>query len=87
VAEKSASTEINRIWLELIRRYLGYGSRYLRYLNVEKEASPQKNAQKNAQAAKSSFKGVLKKPSVSNSVTDELLRDRRKEVKLEQGRS
>lgn len=26
-------SEFNSIWLELIRRYLGYGARYLKYLN------------------------------------------------------
>jgi len=31
IAERS-QTDFKPIWLELIRRYLGYGSRYLRYL-------------------------------------------------------
>jgi hypothetical protein len=29
---KDAQTEFKPIWLEVIRRYLGYGSRYLKYL-------------------------------------------------------
>lgn len=33
IAEKTKSSDIKTIWVELIRRYLGYGSRYLTYLN------------------------------------------------------
>ncbi|NJK53603.1 MAG: hypothetical protein HC936_13805 [Leptolyngbyaceae cyanobacterium SU_3_3] len=33
VAHGAASQNIHSIWLDLIRRYLGYGSRYLVYLN------------------------------------------------------
>jgi ABC-type cobalt transport system substrate-binding protein len=29
---ESSQGEVKKIWLELIRRYLGYGSRYLKYL-------------------------------------------------------
>jgi hypothetical protein len=32
IANRSGSKEINRIYLDLIRRYLGYGARYLTYL-------------------------------------------------------
>ena len=45
--ETDISAEFKQIWIELIRRYLGYGSRYLKYQNVNKkeqsnpEASPQ----------------------------------------------
>lgn len=31
------SNEMRRVWMELIRRYLGYGSRYLKYLNSQRE--------------------------------------------------
>lgn len=81
VAEKSISTEIRRIWLELIRRYLGYGARRLKYLNIVEAQT-----QKKSEVSKTSLKGVLKKPSVANGVTDELIKERRREVKLEQGR-
>lgn len=37
IAAVSKSQDINRIQLELIRRYLGYGARYLTYLNKGKE--------------------------------------------------
>ncbi|RMH74330.1 MAG: hypothetical protein D6680_15080 [Cyanobacteria bacterium J007] len=33
IAKAANSTDINGIWLELIRRYLGYGARYLTYKN------------------------------------------------------
>ncbi|MEM9153746.1 MAG: hypothetical protein AAGB13_01745 [Cyanobacteria bacterium P01_F01_bin.33] len=36
IAEEAGSDDsddIDRIWIELIRRYLGYGARYLKYLN------------------------------------------------------
>lgn len=29
--------EKKRVWMELIRRYLGYGARYLKYLNSKRE--------------------------------------------------
>jgi hypothetical protein len=32
IAQSAMSTDVKRIWMELIRRYLGYGSRYLKYL-------------------------------------------------------
>ncbi len=32
IAEKAGSDDIQLIWIELIRRYLGYGSRHLKYL-------------------------------------------------------
>lgn len=35
IAKKASSTDIKLIRIELIRRYLGYGSRYLKYLKVE----------------------------------------------------
>lgn len=81
IAEKASSTDIKLIWIELIRRYLGYGSRHLKYLKVE-----DKNKQKdNSQKAKSGMKGILKKENSSSTskATDELIRDRRKEAKLE----
>ena len=38
IAEKAGDpAEKKRIWMELIRRYLGYGSRYLKYLNSKRE--------------------------------------------------
>ncbi|HEY9872604.1 MAG TPA: hypothetical protein V6D12_04180 [Candidatus Obscuribacterales bacterium] len=33
IAKDSKSSDVQGIWLELIRRYLGYGARYLKYLN------------------------------------------------------
>jgi hypothetical protein len=32
IANSTQSTNIKSIWMELIRRYLGYGARYLKYL-------------------------------------------------------
>ncbi|GAB4302669.1 MAG: hypothetical protein Fur0025_43600 [Oscillatoriaceae cyanobacterium] len=32
IAKETSPNHSNQIWLELIRRYLGYGSRYLKYL-------------------------------------------------------
>ncbi|MCC5634620.1 hypothetical protein LC593_01915 [Nostoc sp. CHAB 5844] len=32
IAHEADSSDIKLIWIELIRRYLGYGSRYLKYL-------------------------------------------------------
>jgi len=81
IAEKASSMDIKLIWIELIRRYLGYGSRYLKYLKVE-----DKNKQEdNGQANKLGMKGILKKgaPNSTSKATDELIRDRRKEAKLE----
>lgn len=37
IATVSTSPNFREIWLELIRRYLGYGARYLKYLNSQKE--------------------------------------------------
>ncbi|MGI0485036.1 hypothetical protein ACN4EK_06340 [Pantanalinema rosaneae CENA516] len=33
IAEDAGTKDVDRIWIELIRRYLGYGARYLKYLN------------------------------------------------------
>ncbi|HIK11559.1 MAG TPA: hypothetical protein IGS52_15085 [Oscillatoriaceae cyanobacterium M33_DOE_052] len=33
IAKETSPNHSNQIWLELIRRYLGYGSRYLKYIN------------------------------------------------------
>lgn len=33
IAEETSSNDPKAVWIELIRRYLGYGARYLRYLN------------------------------------------------------
>lgn len=33
IAERAESSDIRSIWMDLIRRYLGFGSRYLVYLN------------------------------------------------------
>ncbi len=33
ISQEAKSTDIKAIWVELIRRYLGYGARYLKYLN------------------------------------------------------
>lgn len=32
IAQQANSSDVKEIWVELIRRYLGYGSRYLKYL-------------------------------------------------------
>jgi hypothetical protein len=32
IIAECSQTDLNLIWIELIRRYLGYGSRYLKYL-------------------------------------------------------
>lgn len=40
IAQESKSSDLREIWLELIRRYLGYGSRYLKYLNSLEENKP-----------------------------------------------
>ncbi len=37
IAEKAGSTEEKRIRMELVRRYLGYGSRRLRFLSSQQE--------------------------------------------------
>ena len=37
IAEQTSSDKFKEIWLDLIRRYLGYGSRHLLYLNTPKE--------------------------------------------------
>ncbi|MEO1428364.1 MAG: hypothetical protein AAFV71_04720 [Cyanobacteria bacterium J06633_8] len=36
--EQASEEEIKKIWMQLIRRYLGYGSRYLKYLNTVNES-------------------------------------------------
>lgn len=33
IAEQAESSDVKKIWMGLIRRYLGFGSRYLVYLN------------------------------------------------------
>lgn len=33
ISQATSPEQLQRIWLELIRRYLGYGARYLKYLN------------------------------------------------------
>jgi len=35
IGRKTSSTETKQIWIELIRRYLGYGFRHLKYLKVK----------------------------------------------------
>lgn len=81
IAQKASSPDIKPIWLELIRRYLGYGSRYLRYLKVE-DSNGKKDK---SEGKKVSLKGVLKKksPESSKNVTDELIQERRQEAKFE----
>ncbi len=80
IAVKSSSTEIRLIWVELIRRYLGYGSRQLKYLKVTDK--PQEANDSKAQ--KPSMKGVLKKSSKSSdSAAAELIQERRQEAKRE----
>ena len=37
IAHEACSQDISDIQMELIRRYLGYGSRYLKYLNFKNE--------------------------------------------------
>lgn len=37
IAQAAGSDNVKAIWLELIRRYLGYGSRHLTYLNFLRE--------------------------------------------------
>ena len=37
IPEDDTSPNQKGIWMELIRRYLGYGSRYLKYLNSQRE--------------------------------------------------
>jgi len=32
IAQKADSSDINFVWLELTRRYLGYGARHLKYI-------------------------------------------------------
>ncbi|AFZ42902.1 hypothetical protein PCC7418_0681 [Halothece sp. PCC 7418] len=34
IAQETADEKLKPIWLELIRRYLGYGARYLKYLQA-----------------------------------------------------
>lgn len=82
ISQRSSSLEIKRIWLELIRRYLGYGARYLKYLKTE---DPQ--VEKEIKVCETGMKGILKKASSSISVVDELIKERREEANLEQRRS
>ncbi len=37
ICKENADSEVKAIWLELIRRYLGYGARHLKYLNSTEE--------------------------------------------------
>jgi len=37
IAEDAGSSDVKGIWMELIRRYLGYGARHLKYLNSKRE--------------------------------------------------
>jgi hypothetical protein len=37
ISKRTDKAHFKEIWLDLIRRYLGYGSRYLLYLNTPKE--------------------------------------------------
>lgn len=37
IAGKTSDAKFKEIWLDLIRRYLGYGSRYLLYKNSKRE--------------------------------------------------
>lgn len=37
ISKRTDKANFKEIWLDLIRRYLGYGSRYLLYLNTPKE--------------------------------------------------
>jgi hypothetical protein len=37
ISEQTSRDKFKEIWLDLIRRYLGYGSRHLLYLNTPKE--------------------------------------------------
>jgi hypothetical protein len=47
ISEQTSKEKFKEIWLDLIRRYLGYGSRYLLYLNTPKEdTSSKENAPK-----------------------------------------
>ena len=38
ISQETAEEKMKPIWLELIRRYLGYGSRYLKYLEGERKS-------------------------------------------------
>ncbi|MBZ8181459.1 MAG: hypothetical protein SAL07_08130 [Oscillatoria sp. PMC 1051.18] len=38
IAKEADSSEVNLVYIELIRRYLGYGSRCLKYLNSTKSS-------------------------------------------------
>lgn len=40
IAQGATTEEFKSIWMDLIRRYLGYGALYLRYLNSLLEATP-----------------------------------------------
>jgi hypothetical protein len=56
IADTASSTDIKLIQIELIRRYLGYGSRYLKYLKVE-----DKNKQGDTAENKTGKSEVIKK--------------------------
>lgn len=38
IAKEANGKAVKEIWIELIRRYLGYGARYLKYLNDGKKS-------------------------------------------------
>lgn len=40
-SEYSHTEKLNQVWLELVRRYLGYGSRYLKYIKPSKSKNKQ----------------------------------------------
>lgn len=40
IAQDATTEEFKSIWMDLIRRYLGYSALYLRYLNSLLEATP-----------------------------------------------
>jgi len=50
IANKASSTDTKIIQIELIRRYLGYGSRYLKYLKVEDKNKQGNVAKENKEA-------------------------------------
>ena len=81
IAVKASSTEIKQIWIELIRRYLGYGSRQLKYLKVADK--PKDN--NNSETKKAGMKGALRKSNsqASTSVTTKFIQERRQEAKRE----
>ncbi|WP_199245580.1 hypothetical protein [[Phormidium] sp. ETS-05] len=42
ISQATSNEQFKRIWLELIRRYLGYGSRYLKYIKNDGEEKKKK---------------------------------------------